>query len=324
MTDRAVLLTGSIAYDTVLHHPKRFDESLRSDHLDHLNLTFYAPTMRRDFGGCAANIAYAMAKLGGRPVVWGALGADDAPYRERFAAWGMDMSGLVTLSDAFTSQCFITTDAAGNQLASFHPGAMDRAHEAPWPDVPEIALTAISPSGHDAMIAQAQTSLAHGVPYLFDPGQAVPLFTGDELRALALQASFAAFSDYEAAMIEEKTGLSPAALCREGVTVFHTHGSRGSTVWVPGASGIERWSVPAAKLRALPAGARPDPVGAGDAYRGGLLWALARGMEPIEAARIASVVGAMKVESRGTQDYPLSEPLMRERLEELPEAQRQG
>lgn len=319
MPDRAVLLTGSIAYDTVLHHAKRFDESLRAEHLAHLNLTFYAPAMRRDFGGCAANIAYAMAKLGGNPVLWGALGSDGAPYRERFASWRMDLSGLVTLPDVFTSQCFITTDAAGNQLASFHTGAMDRAHEAPWPDAADPVLVAISPGGHDAMIAQADEALKRGVPYLFDPGQAVPLFEGDELRELALHAAYAAFSDYEAAMITEKTGLTPEDLARAGVTVFHTHGSRGSTVRVAGDA--HAWSVPAAPLL-LPPGAAPDPVGAGDAYRGGLLWALARGTDPVEAARTASVVGAMKVESRGTQDYALSEPLMRERLGTLPEARR--
>lgn len=297
----AVLVAGSVAYDTVLATPGRFSDTLTPEGLDHINLTFPTPVMRRSFGGCAANIAWAMLALGGRPVLWGALGADGGPYLERFKSWGADLSGLVVLQDCFSSQCFITTDADGNQIAAFHAGALDRADEAPMPEA-GAKLAILAPGERRATLRQAERCLEARIPYLFDPGQATPLYGPEGLHTLVSGAFGVAFSDYEAELIERFTGLTPRMLAASGKTVWHTHGARGSSVWLPGADAPV--SVPAA---ALPEGMTAlDPVGAGDAYRGGLLWGLVEGADPVEAARVGAYAAAVKVTHRGSQDYALS------------------
>lgn len=297
----AVLVAGSVAYDTVLAAPGRFSDTLTPEGLDHINLTFPTPVMRRSFGGCAANIAWAMHALGGRPVLWGALGADGGPYLERFKSWGADLSGLVVLEDCFSSQCFITTDADGNQIAAFHAGALDRADEAPMPEA-DAKLAILAPGERRATLRQAERCVEAGIPYLFDPGQATPLYGPEGLKTLVAGAFGVAFSDYEAELIERFTGLTPRLLAASSKTVWHTHGARGSSVWRPGAEAPV--FVPA---EMLPEGkSAVDPVGAGDAYRGGLLWGLVEGADPVEAARAGTYAAAVKVTHRGSQDYALS------------------
>lgn len=308
----SVLISGSIAYDTVLSYEGRFAENLHADAIERLNLTFPASRMRRDFGGCAGNIAYALAQLGGRPLLWGCLGADAAPYLERLRALELPTDGIRTLEDDFTAQCFITTDADGNQLASFYGGAMDRSEEAPWPEHPADppSLAILSPGGRVAMPIHARLCRAHGVPYLFDPGQAAPLFGKAQLLEMIGSAFGLACSDYEEEIIRLATGFGPADFARQGKTVFHTHGAAGSSVWLPDA----KTPVEIEALK-LPPGTEADPVGAGDAYRGGLLYALSHGLDAVAGARLGAVMGAAKAACRGAQTYRITLNEARRRYE---------
>lgn len=316
----SVLISGSIAYDTILAYEGRFADKLRPEAISHLNLTFPAATMRRAFGGCAANIAYALKRLGGKPLLWSAMGKDAAPYMARFRELGISTAGLLVLEDAWMPQAFITTDAAGNQLTTFHGGAMDRTQEVPFPDPaadPDVPLDAVtlamlSPGGRIAMKRHAEIYVERGIPYIFDVGQAAPLFTGDELAHFIAQAAMVAFSDYEAELIAAASGIRPADMARMGKTVFHTHGARGSSVWLPGAAN----PVPI-EAAPIPGGAARDPVGAGDAYRGGLLYGLTAGLDPVQSARIASVMGALKVSTLGVQNYTTTLDDVRMRFEAL-------
>lgn len=290
----ASMITGSLAYDTILAHNGRFAEKLEKGDLTHVNLTFLAPHMHRDFGGCAGNIAYALHLLGGTPYVWSALGRDGEEYAAHFAGLGIDTDGMPRFPDCYTSQAFIVTDENGCQLASFHPGAMEVSDAIPWPEHRTITYAILSPGARIPMQKQAAMMTAHGVPYLFDPGQAGPLFSADELRALAEGADACAFSDFEAEYLEHVTGLTPERLAEMGKTVYQTHGENGSTVWLPDGTAV--------RIEALPCEA-VDPVGAGDAYRGGLLRARELGLSPVEGARIGTILGSLKVRVRGAQNY---------------------
>ena len=317
----SVLISGSIAYDTILSFDGRFADSLHAEAIAHLNLTFPASAMRREFGGCAANVAYALKCLGGKPLLWSAMGKDAAPYMKHLEALGISTFGLKVLDDSWMPQAFITTDASGNQLTTFHGGAMDRTQEVPFPeidtatgadgrvrtgaqalaeleDLGPVTLAMLSPGGKIAMGCHAEICVERGIPYIFDVGQAAPLFSGEELRRFIERAYAVAFSDYEAELIERASGLSPEAIAKPGKIVFHTHGARGSSVWLANAQAPV--AVPAAPV---PGGAARDPVGAGDAYRGGLLFGLTSGLGPVVSARIASIMGAIKVSASGVQNY---------------------
>ena len=287
------MITGSVAYDTILTHNGCFADKLEKGDLRHVNLTFFAPEMHRDFGGCAANIAYALHQLGGDPFVWSALGRDGGDYLEHFRALGIATDGMPCLTDCFTSQAFIVTDEGGCQLASFHPGAMDASDRLSWPEDRTIDYAILGPGGARPMKLHAHLFRERGVPYLFDPGQAGPLFTPEELRAFADGADACAFSDFEAEYLEKVASLTPEVLSLAGKTIYHTHGEKGSTVWLAGGEKIEVAAIPA---RAV------DPVGAGDAYRGGLLFARERGLSPVEGARIGTILGSLKVAVRGAQN----------------------
>lgn len=290
----STIITGSIAYDTILSHNGRFAEKLEKGDLRHVNLTFLAPSMHRDFGGCAGNIAYALHQLGGTPFVWSALGRDGGDYVEHFRALGISTDGMPCYEDCFTSQAFIVTDEAGCQLASFHPGAMDVSDRLSWPKNFSIEYALLGPGGRTPMLVHARLFREQGVPYLFDPGQAGPLFSSDELRSFAEGANACAFSDFEAEFLAHVADLTPEGLAKAGKVVYHTHGERGSTVWLPGGECVEIEPIRANAV---------DPVGAGDAYRGGLLFARERGLTPIEGARIGTILGSLKVAVQGAQNY---------------------
>ena len=290
----STMITGSVAYDTILTHNGRFADKLEKGDLRHVNLTFLAPEMHRDFGGCAANIAYALHQLGGDPFVWSALGRDGGDYLEHFRALGIPTDGMPCLHNCFTSQAFIVTDVGGCQLASFHPGAMDASDRLSWPEDRSIDYALLGPGGVRPMKLHAKLFQERGVPYLFDPGQAGPLFTPEELRNFADGADACAFSDFEAEYLEKVAGLTPESLSLAGKTVYHTHGERGSTVWLAGGERVEVEAIPAKAV---------DPVGAGDAYRGGLLFSRERGLSPIVGARIGTVLGSLKVAVRGAQNW---------------------
>lgn len=309
-----VLITGAVAYDTVFTHDGTFEARLAGSDLSHLNTTFLTRSMRRDFGGCGANIAVAVRRLGGDPVLWGAVGSDGGAYLERFAALGISTAGIGRLEDAFTAQCVIFTDAAGAQLAVFHPGAMDRSREVPWPsDAAGGALrpswAVIAPGGRETTLNAARECTARGVPYLFDVGQELPLFSPEELERLLDGAFGIAYSDYEAEAFAARTGIDAAAAARRGKVVLQTHGERGADLRLPGEAAPRL-------IEALPVRAQ-SAVGAGDAMRGGFLYGLDRGLGYLEAARLGAVTAAAKVAAPSAQDYALTLESARRAYESL-------
>ena len=285
----SVIISGSIAYDTVFTHEGYFADTLRNEALDRLNVTLQAASMRRTFGGCAANIAYSLKQLGGDPLVWTAVGRDAGDYLQHFARLNIRKDGITVMPNEWTAQCTITTDIGGNQLATFSPGAMAHAGNLPWPQDAGISCGILAPSCRDTLLAHAKAFISHNLPFIFDPGQTTPLFSGDELLALTKASCAIAFSDYEALLIEERTGLSPAGLSQLTNAVFCTHGGRGSSVWQRGVETL----INTPKVNAV------DPVGAGDAYRGGLLWGMTQGLDPIKSAVAGSFMGATKAASVG-------------------------
>ncbi len=297
MTPGTIILTGSIAYDTLLSFEGSFGEHFHEAALDHLNLTFESKTLVRAFGGCAANIAYGMTRLGDKPLLWSAVGRDARDYLERFSAWGLPIESLGIFEDCYTAQCFITADRAGNQLSTFHPGAMDRAQEVPPPPgLEKAAAGIISPGAYRSMLAQMRSMRTKGVPVFFDPGQSTPLFSKAELIEFLESSTWLALSDYERELLHAATGLTPGDLARRGLTVFLTLGDAGSDVWLPGEASPIR-------IGALHREGRAFPVGAGDAYRAGVLFGIARGLDPIACARLGTLMGFLKVASAGAQGY---------------------
>ncbi|HYF58201.1 MAG TPA: carbohydrate kinase family protein [Burkholderiaceae bacterium] len=292
MSPNRVLISGSVAYDTIMVFEGRFEDHILPDRVHMLNVSFLAPRLKREFGGCAANIAYTLRGLGGSPVVLAAVGRDGVEYVERLAALGIDTASVLRCDDLYTAQAFITTDLADNQITAFHPGAMGRAHEvaARGP----AAWGIVAPNGKDAMVRHAREFAAAGIPWIFDPGQALPLFSGEELRALIEGASALAVNDYECGLVCEKTGLDEATLAARVDAMIVTRGGDGSLLHRGGR--VET-------IAAAPAAGAVDPTGCGDAYRGGLLHALAQGLDWSVAARLGSVMGAIKIECPGPQNH---------------------
>ncbi|MFM1989041.1 MAG: Adenosine kinase [Pseudomonadota bacterium] len=291
MTTR-VLISGSVAYDTIMVFDGHFKDHILPDRVHMLNVSFLAPRLKREFGGCAANIAYTLKGLGGSPTVLAAVGRDGGDYVERLASLGIDTSAILRCDDLYTAQAFITTDLADNQITAFHPGAMARAHEvaAKGP----AAWGIVAPNGKDAMLRHAREYAEAGVPWIFDPGQALPMFSGDELRALLAGADALAVNDYECRLMSEKTGLGEAQMAAGVKAMIVTKGGEGSLLHHDGRSET---------IAPVPIAAAVDPTGCGDAYRGGLLYALAAGLGWSVAARLGSVMGAMKIEQPGPQNH---------------------
>ena len=309
----SVLITGSIAYDTMLSFEGAFGDQISGPVDAGFNTTFLTRSMHRDFGGCAGNIAVAMKRAGGDPLVWGAVGRDGRDYLEHFEAEGIDVRGVGVLNDAYTAQCLIVTDKTGGQIAAFHPGATERTPEVPWPlddEGAEIlpAMAILSPGGRATTLFAAECCRSREVPYFFDVGQELPLFSPEELRELALGAFGVAFSDSEAEAFTAKTGLEEDELAQSGLIVLRTHGSRGASIWVPGEPAPEF-------IPAVPVEHARSPVGAGDAFRGGFLCALEQGFAPANAAKLGAVTAARKVAGVGAQDYELTPEIAQSDLE---------
>jgi len=291
MTTR-VLISGSVAYDTIMVFAGHFKDHILPDRLHMLNVSFFAPTLKREFGGCAANIAYTLKGLGGEPVVLAAVGRDGGDYVERLAALGIETTSVLRCDDLYTAQAFITTDLSDNQITAFHPGAMGRAHEvaASGP----AAWGIVAPNGKEAMLRHAREYAQAGIPWIFDPGQGLPMFSGDELRALVESADALAVNDYECSLMAEKTGLSEAELAAKVDAMIVTRGGDGSVLHHAG--GTET-------IAPVKVSAAVDPTGCGDAYRGGLLYGLAAGLGWPVAARLGSVMGALKIAQAGPQNH---------------------
>jgi adenosine kinase len=289
------LICGSLAFDTITTFPGRFAQQILPEQLHILNVSFLVPTLKREFGGCAGNIAYTLRALGGEPVVLAALGNDGAGYLERLRTLGIDTSSVLMADDTYTAQAIIITDTDNNQITAFHPGAMMQAHLTPVPRRTDLAVAIVAPDGRDAMLQHAQQLSAADIPLVFDPGQGLPMFDGDDLRRFVGMARWVAVNDYEGRMLVERTGWSLEDMSRTvpgGVVV--TLGAEGCDVWTQG----ERRHVPG-----VPAEAVVDPTGCGDAFRAGLLYGLERGWSLERCAELGNRLGALKIAHSGPQNH---------------------
>ena len=302
-----VLISGSIAYDTIMVFDGHFKDHILPDRVHMINVSFLAPTLKREFGGCAANIAYGLKGLGGEPVMLATVGRDADDYLRRFEALGVDTGHVARLESHYTAQCFITTDLADNQITAFHPGAMSEAHSVAVPAALKAALGIVSPNGKDAMVRHAREFREAGVPFIFDPGQGLPMFDGAELRALIDGAAAVTVNDYESGLLCERTGWSEAEVAQRVEAMIVTRGAEGSDVWT--AAGCTR--VPPCPItRAV------DPTGCGDAYRAGLLHGRTLGWSWERAAQLGSVMGALKIESQGAQNHIVDRDAVAKRFEQ--------
>ena len=292
----AALICGSIAYDTIMGFPDRFKTHILPDQIHILNVCFLVPELRREFGGCAGNIAYNLRLLGSRGFPMATVGQDYAPYAQWLEKCGVARDHIKVIDGTHTAQAFITTDLDNNQITAFHPGAMQHSHANTIADAKaaRIAIGIVAPDGRRGMIEHAAQFTAAGIPFIFDPGQGLPMFNGNELGAFIDQAAWVAVNDYEFQMLQQKTGRSAEELAACVDALIVTRGGEGSTIH----AGDRVYEIPCAKPRAV-----VDPTGCGDAYRAGLLHGLLRGLDWELTGRIASLMGAIKIESRGTQNH---------------------
>jgi adenosine kinase len=293
----AAVICGSLAFDTIMTFEGRFAEQILPDQLHILNVSFLVPALRRDFGGCAGNIAYALKLLGGTPLPMGAVGSDGGEYLQRFEQLGISTEFVVRVNDTYTAQAMIMTDKDNNQITAFHPGAMMQAHRVRVHPRDDIKLGMISPDGRDAMLLHAQQFKAAGIPFVFDPGQGLPMFDGPELANFIDLATWVTVNDYEGKMLSERTGWSSAEISRRVQGLVVTLGGDGCEVWVNG----EVTLVPPEQAKAI-----VDPTGCGDAWRGALLHGLEQGWSLTRCAQLGNKVGAIKIASRGPQNYTLA------------------
>jgi adenosine kinase len=302
------LICGSMAFDTIMVFNDHFRNHILPDKLHMLNVSFLTLQMRREFGGCAGNIAYNLQLLGDTGYVMATVGHDFGPYAEWMDSKGIPRDYLQTVLSEHTGQAFITTDLDNNQITAFHPGAMNHAHLNNVADAKDVALGIVAPDGRDGMIQHAAQFAAAGIPFIFDPGQGLPMFGGEDLKTFIEQASWVTVNEYEWSMMAERTGWNEATVTKKVAALIVTHGGAGSTVFTH-----------EGKLAIPPAPARSvvDPTGCGDAYRAGLLHGLLHGMSWEKSARIASLLGSLKIESRGTQNHSFTPEKFRQRYESL-------
>lgn len=306
MQHRAAI-AASVAYDTIMVFEGQFTDHILPDQIHKINLSFLSPRMRREYGGCAGNIAYNFKLVGGDPVAIGMVGNDFAPYREHYRALGIDDRCLVEAREEYTAQCFIVTDLANNQLAGFHPGAMALSARIPVAQAGPVACGLVGPDAKDAMQLHVQQMADAGLPFILDPGQNILLFSGDELLALIERSPVLVCNDYEAELICDKTGLTLAALAERVETLIVTRGGEGSNVY-------QRGEVHA--VAPVPATQVKDPTGCGDAYRAGLLLALAEGKPLLQGAQLGSVLGSIKIAVQGCQNHRPSRAEIRAQFEQ--------
>ena len=293
----ASIICGSLAFDVIMNFEGRFAEQILPEQLHILNVSFLVPALRRDFGGCAGNIAYALKQLGGDPLPMATLGSDGVEYLERIRSWGASTEYVRVIEDSYTAQAIIITDTDNNQITAFHPGAMQQAHATDVPKRDDISVAIIAPDGREAMLRHASQLAEAGIPFVFDPGQGLPMFDGNELRDFIAKATWVAVNDYEARMLCERTGYSLESLSRSHLKgVIVTLGADGCEIWEQG----QRTHVPGVKADRV-----VDPTGCGDAFRAGLLHGLSAGRSLALCATQANTVGSMKISSIGGQNHIL-------------------
>ena len=289
----STLICGSIAFDSIMVFHDRFRNHILPEQLHILNVSFFVPEMRREFGGCAGNIAYNLKLLGGEPIPMATVGQDFGPYREWFTEQGIDMSQVKVIDELFTPQAFITTDHDNNQITAFHPGAMMRSYENHVKDVPGVTIGIVSPDGYEGMLQNAKEFAEAGIPFIFDPGQAMPLFNGAELRAFIERAHYVCVNDYESNLLQERTGWSEAEIAGKVKAYITTRGPHGAQIHADG----KTYDIPPAHERRV-----TDPTGCGDAFRAGLIFGIEKGYDWMTIGRMGNLMGALKVEHPGTQN----------------------
>ncbi len=299
------LICGSLAYDTIMSFEGRFAEALLADQLHKINVAFLVPAMRREFGGCAGNIAYNLRLLGGDPLIMATVGQDSTPYLERLALQGIPTRCIRTIDDAWTAQAFITTDADSNQITAFHPGAMTFSHLNKVAQAGPIKLAIVAPDGRDGMLQHARECVALEVPFVFDPGQGLPMFSGAELRDFIALATYVAVNDYEAELLTGRTGLSLAQIALQVEALVVTRGENGAEIHVGG----ERLDIPPVPVETV-----IDPTGCGDAFRAGMLFGLTHDLDWPTIGRLSSLMGSIKIAHQGGQNHTVSRADIEERF----------
>ncbi len=301
----SILICGSIAFDSIMVFQGRFKEHILPEQVHILNVAFLVPKLRREFGGTAGNIAYNLKLLGGEPLPMATVGEDASAYLQRLDALGIARRHVRQVTDSYTAQAFITTDLDDNQITAFHPGAMSHSQLNVVPGDGSIKLGIVAPDGRDGMLQHAAQFAEHGIPFVFDPGQGLPMFDAAELDAFIDRAAFVAVNDYEAQLLVDKTGHSLEALSHRVDALIVTRGGKGSDIFLDG----KILHIPVAKTRSI-----VDPTGCGDAYRAGLLYGIVKGLDWQTTGRLASVLGALKIEHSGAQNHPLDRDAIAERF----------
>ncbi len=288
------LICGSIAYDNIMVFPDHFKNHILPEKIHVLNVAFLVPEMRREFGGCAGNIAYNLKMLGGEPVMMATVGDDFAPYKARFEQLNLIQEHVQHVPDTFTAQAFITTDLADNQITAFHPGAMNFSHLNSVKETRDIRLGIIAPDGRDGMMQHAREFHEAGIPFVFDPGQGLPMYNGEELLDFIGKADYIAVNDYEGQMLQDRTGRSLEDLANHAKALIITLGAEGSIIYAGG----KQYEIPCVKPKAI-----VDPTGCGDAYRAGLLYGIVNGFDWQTAGQLGSLMGSLKIAQRGGQNH---------------------
>ena len=288
------LITGSFAYDTIMVFQDQFKNHILPEQTHILNVSFYVPEMRREFGGCSGNIAYNLKLLGGDPLPMGTVGEDFAPYRQWLEKNDIDLTHVNEVPNTFTAQAFVTTDADNNQITAFHPGAMDHAHQNRVSDAADIDLGIVAPDGREAMIQHGLQFADAGIPFIFDPGQGLPMFNGADLEQFIEQATWVVVNDYESELLQEKTGANLEQIAARVEALIVTRGAKGADIH----SGGALIHIDAARISEA-----KDPTGCGDAFRSGLLYGLAKQLDWQTCGQIASLMGGIKIEHHGTQNH---------------------
>ena len=298
------LICGSIAYDTIMVFHDRFKNHILPDQIHILNVAFLVPDLRREFGGCAGNIAYTLRMLGGDPLIMATVGDDYQPYAYRLEKLRLSQAHVRQVAETFTAQAFITTDLDDNQITAFHPGAMNFSHQNHVADAKDVGLGIVAPDGREGMVQHAREFHEAGIPFIFDPGQGLPMFNGGELLNFIRQADFVAANDYEAKLLQERTGKTIEEISKMVKAVVVTQGAQGSLIYANGKPEM----IPAVKPETV-----ADPTGCGDAYRAGLLYGIANDFDWATAGRLASLLGSIKIAQRGAQNHTLTRDEVGER-----------
>ena len=283
-----------MAFDTIMSFHGRFSEALLADQLHKINVAFLVPGIRREFGGCAGNIAYNLKLLNGDPLIMATLGKDGGTYVERLDKLGISRRCIRHIDDAYTAQAFITTDADSNQITAFHPGAMGRSHLNKIQDAGKVKIAIVAPDGRDGMIEHAEDCARLGVPFIFDPGQGLPMFSGEELTHFIELATYVAVNDYEAELLTERTGLSLEQIAERVSALIVTRGEQGAEIYTSN----ERFDIPVVGVDKV-----VDPTGCGDAFRAGMLYGLTHDMDWMTIGRLSSLMGSIKIASQGGQNH---------------------